>query len=91
MDFSGSSNTRELNYILSSSVMLRRLKADVLSQLPPKRRQLIEVEVDTKYLKQVKKFMDVVSGDIELMGEEQKERFFGGLAGKAMCEGTSTD
>ena len=64
MDFSGSSNTRELNYILSSSVMLRRLKADVLSQLPPKRRQLIEVEVDTKYLRQVKKYMDVVYGDI---------------------------
>ena len=47
IDNSGCSNERELQYILRQSVMLRRLKKDVLSQLPPKRRQRIEVIPDS--------------------------------------------
>jgi SNF2 family DNA or RNA helicase len=31
--------------------MIRRLKKDVLAQLPPKRRQIIDVEPDEKLLK----------------------------------------
>jgi SWI/SNF-related matrix-associated actin-dependent regulator of chromatin subfamily A-like protein 1 len=31
MDYSGSSNSRELNYILTESFMLRRLKKEVLT------------------------------------------------------------
>lgn len=38
MDYSGSSCTRELHRILSRSVMIRRLKKDVLHELPDKRR-----------------------------------------------------
>jgi SWI/SNF-related matrix-associated actin-dependent regulator 1 of chromatin subfamily A len=65
VDYStGSTNPRELNFILTQSVMIRRLKKDVLSQLPPKRRQIIEVEPDEKVLKQVKRsladFLDVL-------------------------------
>lgn len=37
-DFSGSSNMIELGILLRELLMIRRLKADVLSQLPPKRR-----------------------------------------------------
>lgn len=33
--------------------MIRRLKKDVLSELPPKRRQKIEIQVDAKKLKQL--------------------------------------
>lgn len=40
-DFTGSSNLRELNRILHETVMVRRLKQDVLKDLPPKRRKLI--------------------------------------------------
>jgi SWI/SNF-related matrix-associated actin-dependent regulator 1 of chromatin subfamily A len=40
-DFSGASNLDELQYKLRSTLMVRRLKADVLTELPPKRRQLI--------------------------------------------------
>ncbi len=41
-DFDGASNLEELQSILRSSIMCRRMKADVLKELPPKRRQIIE-------------------------------------------------
>jgi len=40
-DFSGSSNLAELQTKLRASVMIRRLKRDVLAELPAKRRQVI--------------------------------------------------
>lgn len=45
-DFSGASNLDELQARLRSTVMVRRLKADVLSDLPAKRRQVIEFSVN---------------------------------------------
>src|SRR5271157_877589 len=42
-DFSGASNLEELQTGLRSRCMIRRLKADVLKELPPKRRQIIMV------------------------------------------------
>lgn len=42
-NFSGSSHSAELHDILRSTVMIRRLKSDVLSELPPKIRQVIEL------------------------------------------------
>ena len=42
-DFSGAQNLEELQEKLRSLVMVRRLKADVLPDLPPKRRQVIEL------------------------------------------------
>lgn len=38
MDYSGATNIRELNYILTQHVMIRRLKKDVLTELPDKMR-----------------------------------------------------
>lgn len=43
LDTSGSSNLEELKFKLRSSFMLRRLKSQVLTDLPPKRRQIIEL------------------------------------------------
>lgn len=40
-DFSGASHLQELGERMRSTVMVRRRKADVLTELPPKRRQLI--------------------------------------------------
>jgi len=40
---SGASNLDELQEILRSTIMVRRLKKDVLTDLPPKRRQVIEL------------------------------------------------
>ena len=57
IDWSGSSNTRELNSILNK-LMIRRLKKDVLSQLPPKKRQKIEISTDKKVIKKLKLLME---------------------------------
>jgi len=38
--------------------MIRRLKKDVLSELPPKRRQTIQVECDQKIIKKISKIAD---------------------------------
>ena len=42
-DLSGATNLEELQRKLRSSVMIRRMKAEVLTELPPKRRQVIEI------------------------------------------------
>ena len=48
---SGSSNEEELQDILRSTLMIRRLKKDVLPQLPKKIRQIIEIENAEKAVK----------------------------------------
>lgn len=53
-DFSGSSNLEELQDLLRSTIMIRRLKKDVLTELPPKRRQVIEIEPTAAVAKLVK-------------------------------------
>lgn len=42
-DYSGSSNLGELKLLLEEAVMLRRLKSEVLSQLPAKHRKMVVV------------------------------------------------
>jgi SWI/SNF-related matrix-associated actin-dependent regulator of chromatin subfamily A-like protein 1 len=44
-DYSGSSNLSELFLMLSNSLMIRRQKKDVLTQLPPKVRERIYVSL----------------------------------------------
>ncbi|KAI8515486.1 SWI/SNF- matrix-associated actin-dependent regulator of chromatin sub A-like protein 1 [Branchiostoma belcheri] len=43
-DYSGSCNMKELQLVLEERVMIRRLKKDVLSQLPSKQRQVVVME-----------------------------------------------
>lgn len=45
-DVSGASNLSELQERLRATIMVRRRKADVLSELPPKRRQIVELEAN---------------------------------------------
>ena len=52
MDWTGSSHPKELNFILKN-IMIRRLKKDVMSQLPPKKRQKVEIQTDPKVIKQI--------------------------------------
>lgn len=48
-DFSGSSNLDELQEYLRSNFMVRRLKADVMKELPPKRRSIRILETPEGY------------------------------------------
>ena len=54
-DFSGSSNLEELQATLRRTVMIRRLKSEVLTDLPAKTRTLIELESDTSDLRKALK------------------------------------
>jgi SNF2 family DNA or RNA helicase len=50
MDVSGSSNEAELKNILEGMVMIRRLKSDVINNLPTKSREVRRVKPDAEYL-----------------------------------------
>lgn len=45
LDISGASNLEELHHILRDNMMVRRLKNDVLTQLPEKRRSTVYIDV----------------------------------------------
>lgn len=45
-DFDGASNSEELQDALRSTIMIRRLKSQVMKELPAKRRQVIEIPSD---------------------------------------------
>jgi SWI/SNF-related matrix-associated actin-dependent regulator 1 of chromatin subfamily A len=47
-DYSGASNTRELHRVLTSNLMIRRLKAHVLDELPEKRRIVVPLGLANK-------------------------------------------
>ena len=47
-DFSGSANLDELNTRLRGSCYIRRLKADVLTELPPKQRSIVTIDIDNR-------------------------------------------
>lgn len=69
----GASNLDELNERLRSSIMLRRKKADVLPELPPKRRQVILLEPVTNGAKEAleaERALGEVAAKIEAMRAE---------------------
>lgn len=65
--FSGASNIEELHEILIDNCMIRRLKADVLSELPKKTRSVIPVEINMKeyqkYESEMIRVMQELKGD----------------------------
>ncbi|KAI9141375.1 P-loop containing nucleoside triphosphate hydrolase protein [Paraphysoderma sedebokerense] len=48
LEFNRSSNLPELNWIMQNTVMIRRLKKDVLKDLPPKIRQCVYIGISEK-------------------------------------------
>ena len=72
IDWSGTSNPGELHFILEK-LMIRRLKKDVLNQLPPKKRQKIEVQTDSKIIKEIKVMLHKKKEKLEkLLGVDQE-------------------
>ncbi|KAF3773481.1 DNA annealing helicase and endonuclease, partial [Nymphaea thermarum] len=51
--YQGASNHDELHNLMKATVMIRRLKKDVLSELPVKRRQQVFLELNEKEMKQI--------------------------------------
>ncbi|KAL5182722.1 SWI/SNF-related matrix-associated actin-dependent regulator of chromatin subfamily A-like protein 1 [Glycine soja] len=51
--YQGASNHEELHNLIKATVMIRRLKKDVLSQLPVKRRQQVFLDLENKDMKQI--------------------------------------
>ena len=50
---SGASNLEELQELLTNKLMIRRLKKNVLTQLPPKQRQRIAFQLKDSNVKKV--------------------------------------
>lgn len=59
-DMTGASNTEELNRILTKNIMIRHKKSEVLTELPPKTRTAVSLEIDNK--KEYKKIEEDVLG-----------------------------
>lgn len=66
-DFSGASNLEELQDKLRSTIMIRRLKSEVLPELPPKFRQVIELPTDAKTLSLIQKELKEWNSNEELL------------------------
>lgn len=72
--YDGATNLDQLQEIIRSSFMIRRLKADVLTELPPITRQIIELEVEgtSSLLAAEKKVMDRITADLQRIYEKAK-------------------
>lgn len=86
-DFSGASHLDELNERLRSTVMVRRLKKDVLKELPPKRVAEIPVELASpgEYLQAESEFRDWLREKVE-QGIYDEERLDSALRAEAMVK-----
>jgi SWI/SNF-related matrix-associated actin-dependent regulator 1 of chromatin subfamily A len=54
-NYSGATNTSELNQILTGTCMARHRKEDVLTELPPKRRAQVDVELSDQVMTEYRK------------------------------------
>jgi SWI/SNF-related matrix-associated actin-dependent regulator 1 of chromatin subfamily A len=72
IDWNGATNSKELHYILSN-LMIRRLKKDVLSELPPKKRQKVEIQTDGKIINQIRVLLNK-SGKTDLENDNLLSR-----------------
>ncbi|KAF0980273.1 hypothetical protein FDP41_013487 [Naegleria fowleri] len=70
-DYKGSSRLSELFCLLVNTIMIRRLKRDVLGDLPPKKRSKYYLQVKEEYLKKLNSIG-------ESSGQQKKHSYFGG-------------
>lgn len=95
-DFNGASNTTELEQILRSTVMIRRLKEDVLKELPPKTRTMIPFVIEGedeeykakeerswKKLRELRKEREEWKALMNTLSDEERKAFLAKHAEKA--------
>lgn len=73
--YQGASNHEELHNLMKATVMIRRLKKDVLYQLPMKRRQQVFLELAEKDMKRISCLfceLEVVKGKITMCKSEEE-------------------
>ncbi|KAI9196173.1 hypothetical protein LWI28_021634 [Acer negundo] len=73
--YQGASNHEELHNMIKATVMIRRLKKDVLSELPVKRRQQVFLDLAAKDMKQINALfreLEVVKGKIKACTSEEE-------------------
>uniref|UniRef100_A0A1D1Y6V2 Zinc finger Ran-binding domain-containing protein 3 n=2 Tax=Anthurium amnicola TaxID=1678845 RepID=A0A1D1Y6V2_9ARAE len=73
--YQGASNHEELHNLMKATVMIRRLKKDVLSELPVKHRQQVFLELGEKDMKQVRALfreLEVIKNNIQTCDSQEK-------------------
>uniref|UniRef100_A0A0A0L988 Helicase ATP-binding domain-containing protein n=1 Tax=Cucumis sativus TaxID=3659 RepID=A0A0A0L988_CUCSA len=74
--YQGASNHVELHNLMKATLMIRRLKKDVLSELPQKRRQQVFLDLAEKDIREIRALfceLEVVKGKIKACRSEEVE------------------
>lgn len=77
MEYDGCRNSAELHYILKNKIMIRRLKHEVLNQLPEKQRQTIDIESNKTYVKEIKELMSSKEIPLDILQNNEKLTQYG--------------
>ncbi|CAD8201201.1 unnamed protein product [Paramecium octaurelia] len=75
IDFDGASNLKELHFLLTNYIMIRRLKKDVLNQLPEKRRVKVRIPGEASQIKQIDALLKQL-GNIDIQQLINKDTIF---------------
>lgn len=75
--YQGASNHEELHSLMKATLMIRRLKKDVLSELPQKRRQQVFLDLGEKEMRHVNSLfreLEVIKGKHKLAQSEEEAK-----------------
>ena len=78
IDWGGTKNMRELHMLIEGSLMIRRMKQDVLTELPQKRRQKIAISTDSNQVKKIHWMLKKIKNWQDRVGKHG-ENIFGSI------------
>mmetsp|Transcript_11209 Transcript_11209/g.16558 ORF Transcript_11209/g.16558 Transcript_11209/m.16558 type:complete len:938 (-) Transcript_11209:1619-4432(-) len=73
VDNDGASHLKELHFLLTQTIMIRRLKANVLQDMPPKIRKQVRVDITPTMQSKIKKIMDANKELLAKLEEAERE------------------